>query len=157
MQFPRFKVSLDQIPMHVLSALLAVFLFYTVISAANLLEIPFYLGYKRFIIDITILTPAVDRFLWVSSVAVFSTLVLARRVKGGLGGLRRVLVLLYVSVVIALGCALAFGFDVVGTVFLIVSGLAFFFLLLFLVMGVGVLLLLRFRFGVFFILFCLVC
>ena len=125
MRLPRFGVSSDQVLAHASSSLLAVFLFYCVIFAANLLEIPFYLGYKKFIVDITILTPSVDRFLWVSSVAAFSTMILAWRLKGGLAGLRRVLVVLYGLVLIAAAYVLIFGFDVVGTVFLIVSGFAF--------------------------------
>lgn len=51
-----------------MSALLAVFNFYGVVFAANLIGIPFYLEYRRAIIDIAVLTLMADRFLWVSSI-----------------------------------------------------------------------------------------
>jgi hypothetical protein len=52
----------DDSLMHVLSAVLAVFLFYSVVFAANLLGIPFYLGYKRFTMEITVLSAEADGF-----------------------------------------------------------------------------------------------
>jgi len=42
-----------------------------VIFAANLLRIPFYLGYKRFIMNIVVFSAMADRVIWASSMSLF--------------------------------------------------------------------------------------
>jgi hypothetical protein len=43
-----------------------------VVFAANLLRVPFYLGYKRYTMNIVVLSVMADRLVWASSIAVFS-------------------------------------------------------------------------------------
>ncbi|MCW4020080.1 MAG: hypothetical protein NWF14_02470 [Candidatus Bathyarchaeota archaeon] len=121
----KYGLEPNQIFEHMLSALLAVFLFYSVISAANVMEIPFYLGYKPYIMNISILTPMADRALWASSITVFSTLYLAKQARKKPRNLRLVLMLLYGFVLTASTHVFLFGSNILGTVALVASGLAF--------------------------------
>jgi len=122
-RLPRLKFN--WVLTHTLSALLAVFLFYSIVFVANILGIPFYLGYNGFTVDIVVLTRTVDRVLWVFSILVFSTLGLAGQARKMLNVLRIICLLLYGLVLTASICVFLFGFDVLRTVGLMVSGLAF--------------------------------
>jgi len=77
--------------LHVSSASLALFVFYSVVFAANLLKIPFYLGYKKYVINITVLSVEADRILWVASITLFSAITVLRRLKNGFKGLKLIL------------------------------------------------------------------
>jgi len=91
MELTKFKFGHDDLLMHVLSALLALFVFYSVVFAANLLKIPFYLGYKKYIINITVLSVGVDRILWAGSITLFLAITVLRRLKNGFKGLKLIL------------------------------------------------------------------
>lgn len=71
MELTKFKFGCDDLLLHVSSALLALFVFYSVVFIANPLMISFYLRYKRYVIKITVLSARVDRVLWVESIALF--------------------------------------------------------------------------------------
>jgi len=91
MELTKFKFGRDDLFLHVLSALLALFVFYSVIFAANLLKIPFYLGYKKYVINITVLSAGVDRILWAGSITLFLAITVLRRLKNGFKGLKLIL------------------------------------------------------------------
>ena len=74
MKLTKIKFGRDGFLLHVSSALLGLFVFYSVVFAANLLKIPFYLGYKKYIIDITVLSVEADRILWAASITLFSAI-----------------------------------------------------------------------------------
>jgi hypothetical protein len=119
------KVNLSYLLMHTASAFLGVFLFFCIVFAANLLRIPFYLDYKWFQMDITVLTPFVDRVLWIVSGLAFSTLLFASPLKKGLKGLHAVSTVLFVLVVAASAFALLPSSNDVGTAALLIAGLVF--------------------------------
>jgi len=54
-----------------------------VILAANLLQVPFYLGYKRYTMNIVIFSATADKFIWASSTALSFILFLTWHFKGG--------------------------------------------------------------------------
>ncbi len=54
---------LNLIIRHGTSALAALFVFFLVIILANSLSIPFYLGYRKFLVDITLISPWIDKIL----------------------------------------------------------------------------------------------
>jgi len=81
MELTKFKFGRDDLLLHVSSALLALFVFYSVVFIANLLKIPFYLGYKKYIINITVLSVEADRILWVGSIILFPSINVLRRLK----------------------------------------------------------------------------
>jgi len=91
MELTKFKFGRDDLLLHVSSILLALFVFYSVVFAANLLRIPFYLGYKRYVINITVLSAGVDRILWVGSITLFLAITVLRRLKNGFKGLKLIL------------------------------------------------------------------
>jgi len=91
MELTKFKFGRDVFLLHVSSALLALFVFYSVVFAANLLKIPFYLGYKKYVINITVLSVEADRILWVASITLFSAITVLRRLKNGFKGLKLIL------------------------------------------------------------------
>lgn len=111
--------------MHVTSASMAVFLFFCIVSTANLLRIPFYLDYKEFEMNIVILAPFADKILWVVSGLAFSILLFAISLKKGLKGLRAISVVLFVFVVVASVLAFFSNFSSFGIVTLLVAGLGF--------------------------------
>jgi len=86
MKLKNIRFGRDDLLLHVSSALLALFVFYSVIFAANLLKIPFYLGYKKYIINITVLSVEADRILWVGSITLFLAITVLRRLKNGFTG-----------------------------------------------------------------------
>jgi len=63
---------------HLSSFLFALSVFYSVVFAANLLGIPFYLGYKKYTMNIVVLSVTADRLIWAFSMAVFSVLLLVQ-------------------------------------------------------------------------------
>jgi len=69
-----FRFTFKRFLLHLSSFSLALFIFYSVVFAANLLEIPFYLGYKKYIMNIVVLSATADRLIWALSIAVFSIL-----------------------------------------------------------------------------------
>jgi len=72
--------------LHVSSALLALFVFYSVIFVVNLLEIPFYLGYEKNIINITVFSVDIDRILWISSICLFLIVTVIQKLKNSCKG-----------------------------------------------------------------------
>jgi len=64
MKLTNIKFGRDGFLLHVSSALLGLFVFYSVVFAANLLKIPFYMGYRKYIMDITVISVEADRVLW---------------------------------------------------------------------------------------------
>lgn len=91
MELTKFKFGRVDLLLHVSSALLGLFVFYSVVFTANLLKIPFYLGYKKYVINITVLTVEADRILWVASITLFSAITVLRRLKNGFKGLKLIL------------------------------------------------------------------
>jgi len=71
---PRFRSAWKHLLLHFSSFLLALSVFYSVIFAANLLKIPFYLGYKKYTMNIVILSVTADKIIWASAIAIFSVL-----------------------------------------------------------------------------------
>ena len=91
MKLKNIRFGLGDLLLHVSSASLALFAFYSVVFAANLLRIPFYLGYKKYIINITVLSVEADRILWVGSITPFLAITVLRRLKNGFKGLKLIL------------------------------------------------------------------
>lgn len=121
---PKFNIKSSQIVMHATSATLTIFLFYSVIFSSNLLGIPFYLDYKRFIMNVIIFTPLADKVLWVSSCIIFSTLFFFSFYRGK-RVLNTVYVILYCLVLTTSTYALFSSFEVLGTLTFMVAGLCF--------------------------------
>jgi len=82
------RLGHDGLLLHASSVLLALFVFYSVIFAANLLKIPFYLGYKKYVINITVLSVEVDRILWAGSITLFLAITVLRRLKNVFKGFK---------------------------------------------------------------------
>ena len=76
-------MRLEQKPLisHISAFSLSSFIFYSTILTANLLRIPFYLGYKRYTINITVLSPNIDNILWVASIILYSSLTVLYKLK----------------------------------------------------------------------------
>jgi len=76
-------LRLEQKPLinHISALSLSSFIFYSTILTANLLRIPFYLGYKRYTISITVLSPNIDNTLWVASIIIYSSLTVIYKLK----------------------------------------------------------------------------
>jgi len=91
MDLIKFKFGRDGFLLHVSSALLALFVFYSVVFAANLLKIQFYLGYKKYIMNITVLSAEADRILWIGSITLFSAIIALRGLKNGSKGFKLIL------------------------------------------------------------------
>ena len=66
---------------HISAFFLSFFILYSTILTANLLKIPFYLGYKRYTINITVLSPNIDNILWVASIILYSSLTVLYKLK----------------------------------------------------------------------------
>jgi len=118
-------LKLSRLAIHITSASTALFLSYSIIFTANMLEIPFYLGYRKFIVNITLLTPSLDRILWASSILVSSTLLAAVHRGSGNRNWRNLSVLLYGFTLAALVYVSLSGFEAMSVLALTVSGLAF--------------------------------
>ena len=86
MKIKNIKFGRDEFLLHLSSILLALFVFYSVVFAANLLKISFYLGYKRYIVNITVLSVEADKVLWIASITLFSAIIILRRLKNGFTG-----------------------------------------------------------------------
>ena len=76
-------MRLEQKPLisHISAFSLSSTTFYSTILTANLLRIPFYLGYKRYTINITVLSPNIDNTLWVASIILYSSLTVIYKLK----------------------------------------------------------------------------
>ena len=76
-------MRLEQKPLirHISAFSLSSFIFYSTILTANLLRIPFCLGYKRYTINITVLSPNIDNILWVASIILYSSLTVLYKLK----------------------------------------------------------------------------
>jgi len=86
MKIKNIKFGRDEFLLHLSSILLALFVFYSVVFVANLFKIPFYLGYKRYIVNITVLSVEADKVLWIASITLFSAIIILPRLKNGFTG-----------------------------------------------------------------------
>jgi len=91
MKLKNIRFGRDCLVLHVSSFLLTLFVFYSVIFAANLLGIPFYLGYKKYVMNITVLSAEADRILWIGSITLFSAITMLRGLKNEFKGLKLIL------------------------------------------------------------------
>ena len=79
----RFRFRRDDIILHVSSVSLGLFAFYSVVFVANLLRIPFYLGYEKYAMNIIVLSAEADRVLWLGSTVLFLATSFFRGLRGG--------------------------------------------------------------------------
>ncbi len=88
MDLKKFRLRRDDFLLHLSSVTLALFIFYSVVFTANLLRMPFYVGYKKYIINITVLSVEADKILWAISIALFSVITFLRGSRGGFKSLK---------------------------------------------------------------------
>jgi hypothetical protein len=110
---------------HATWGLAAIFTFYSIIFTANTLKIPFYLGYKMFIINIMLFTPIIDKLVWACSLTAFATLLFIQCMRNDIKGLRLFATILYGLVLTSLAYGLWSSFNILGIILSVVSGIFF--------------------------------
>jgi len=113
------KKGLNRAVSHIESALIAGFVFLQLVITANHLGIPFYLGYRKFILDITVISEGADNVLW-AIFAMSSATLLILCSKGDCRGLKRELrsmgTVLYLLVAAALVLAVYSDFHIIAVI-----------------------------------------
>lgn len=105
-------MRLNTVLIHLSSVLVAVFLFFSVVFAVNMMRVPFYLDYKRFEVNIVVITPFVDGAVWVFSGLFGSVFLFFALLRKSVNVSRLIFLVLFVLVVAASVSALMSGFDV---------------------------------------------
>jgi len=118
------KIQPNIFQMHILSMLLALSLFYSVVFAANMLRVWFYLGYKRFLINIVVFSPWIDKLIWTFSIITFSSLTILLNWKAKPRA-NWFLILLYCAVSASAAYFLFSSFSPTGSLALLILSLAF--------------------------------
>ena len=118
-------MRLNSVLAHLSSVLVAVFLFFSVVFAVNMLRVPFYLGYKRFEANIVVFTPFVDGAVWGFSGLFGSAFLFFVLFRKSVNVSRLIFLVLFVLVVAASVSALVSSFDVNAVLALMGSALVF--------------------------------